>query len=136
MDAEGIETFEAGGEKYTAVFGFRAMKAVEEAFDLPFMQALAKAMPQVSAADLADRDKVLAAASRIKFSDVSKLFEASLLKHHPELTEAEIDELVDEVGLGKVTAIIGRTVAAALVQEGDAGSPENPPGAPKGRRKK
>lgn len=126
MDPEGIETFEAGGGKYTAVFGFRAMKQVETHFDLPFIQAIIKAMPTATLGDLDDQEKVHAAAANLRFTDLGILFAAALVKHHPDLTEDDIDDLIDDLGLTRATEIIGRTVGAALVQEGDAGSTGNP----------
>lgn len=131
-DPEGLVTFEAAGKKYTAVFGFRAMKAVETHYDLPFFQAIRSAMPAVDA-DETDKAKILAAAASVRFSDLGVLFGFSLLKHHPDLTETAIEDLVDEVGLERVSSIIGQALSAALVKEGDEDSDANPP---PGRRKR
>lgn len=130
MDPEGTISFDAAGTKYTAVFGFRAMKAVEAHYDKPFFQAIQDVMPQVSPEDAGDRAKVAAAAAGLRFTDVGDLFRFALLKHHPDLTGDAVDDLIDEIGLSNVSAVIGRALSAALAQdsdgEGDGGSPGNP----------
>ena len=126
-DPQGLVTFEAAGKKFTAVFGFRAMKAVETHYDLPFFRALQRAMPTLAPEDAGDPVKIAEAGASVRFTDLGKLFECALLKHHPGLTEEEIEDLIDEIGLERAGEIIGKTVAAALVKEGDGGSPENPP---------
>jgi hypothetical protein len=128
LDPEGLVTFEGGGKTYTAFFGFRAMKTIEQHYDLPFFQALQRAMPSLSAEDAGDAAKVAAAGASIRLSDVGKLFEVSLLKHHPDVTEEEVEELIDAIGFEKAGAILGQAVAAALTKEGDVSSSENPPG--------
>lgn len=130
-DPEGIVTFEAAGKKFSAVFGFKAMKAVECHFGTedepkPFFQAIAGIMPQLAPEDMGDKAKIAAASANIRFSDIGTLLQFALLKHHPDLTEAEIEDIVDEIGLGKMSEIIGNALTAALVKEGD-GSKPNPP---------
>lgn len=127
LDPEGTETFESQGKKFTAVFGFRAMKQVEKHFDLPFLQAIMRVMPAVTLDTLEDQDKLRAAASSVRFTDLGVLFGAALVKHHPGLTEDEIDELIDDIGLERVSEIIGNTVASSVTQGGDDSSPTNPP---------
>jgi len=131
-DPEGLVTFEAAGEKFTAVFGFKAMKAVEAHYDLPFFQALQEALPSLSPEDANDPAKVAAAGASIRMSAVGKLLECALMKHHPGLSEDDIDDIVDEIGIEAVGGIIGDAVSAAIVKEGDGKSPANPPR--KGRR--
>lgn len=125
-DPEGLVTFEAGGKKYTMLFGFRAMKAVEMRYDLPFFEALQRAMPSLSVEDANDPAKVAAAGASIRISDVGTLFGAALLKHHPKLTDDAIEDLIDEIGLAKAGEYLGKSVSAALVEGGD-DAPENPP---------
>lgn len=128
LDPEGVVTFEAGGETFSAFFGFRAMKAVEAHYGLPFFQALQQAMPALKPEDAGDPDKVAQAGASIRMTDVGLLFDFSLRKHHPDLTEDHVDDLVDELGFERVGSILGDAVAAALAkQEGDGGSAANPP---------
>jgi hypothetical protein len=128
---DGLVEFEAAGEKYTAVFGFKAMKAVEAHFGdgepKPFFEAIASVMPQLNPEDMGDKAKVAAASARIKLTHVGSLLRFALLKHHPDLTEDDVDELVDEIGVGGMSEIIGKALSAALVKEGDAGSSKSPP---------
>lgn len=126
-DPEGLASFDAGGVKYTAVFGFRAMKAVEAHYDKPFFHAIQQAMPQVRPEDAADPDAIMAASLNIRMTDVGVLLRCALLKHHPGLTEDEVDDLIDEIGIDKVGEIIGQAVSSSLVTGGDDGSPANPP---------
>lgn len=133
-DPEGAVTFEAAGEKYTAVFGFKAMKAVEAHYEQPFMRAIQSAMPNVRPEDAGDKAKIAEASADIRLTDVGKLFQFALLKHHPDLTESEVDDLIDEIGLERTGEIIGASLSAALVnEEGDASSPANPPKSRKSR---
>lgn len=127
LDPEGLVTFEAGGATYTAFFGLRAMKAVERAFDLPFFQALQQAMPALSPEDAGDQAKIMAAGASIRMTDIATLFECALGKHHPDLTEAAVEDLVDEIGFERAGTVLAEAVAAALVREGDGGSAPNPP---------
>lgn len=132
-DPEGLVTFEAEGAKYTAIFGFKAMKAVETYYDQPFFRAIQSVMPSLSAEDAGDKAKIAEASADLRFTDIGKLFEFALLKHHPELTETDIEELIDSLTLGKTSGVIGDALAAALVQEDDDSSKPNPP-KPRGKR--
>jgi hypothetical protein len=130
---DGLVTFEAAGEKFTAVFGFKAMKAIEAHYDKPFFKAIQSAMPDIRPEDAGDKAKLAEASANIRFSDIGALFGFALLRHHPDLTEEAIEDLIDDVGLEKASEVIGMALTAALVKEGDAGSSTNPP---KGRRAK
>lgn len=134
MDPEGLVTFEAGGKKFTAVFGFRAMKATEVHYDLPFFRAIQSAMPQVSPEHAGDKAKIAEAAADIRLGDVGRLFQFALLKHHPDMTETEVEDLIDEIGLEKASEVIGEALSASLAGEDDDSSPANPP--TRSRRKK
>lgn len=125
-DPEGLVSFEAGGAKYTAVFGFRAMKETEVHYDKPFFVAIAAAMPDIVAADMNDAEKVAAAARNIRISDIGTLFRFALVKHHSDLTEADVEDLIDEIGLDAVGGILNRALSAALVKEDDVSSDRNP----------
>ena len=130
---DGLVTFEAAGEKFTAVFGFKAMKAVEAHYDKPFFHAIQQAMPQISPEDLGDKAKIAEASANIRLTEIGALFGFALLKHHGNLTESDIEDLIDEIGLEETSMIIGNALSAALVKEGDDGSTESPP---KARRAK
>jgi hypothetical protein len=135
LDPEGVVTFEAAGEQFTAVFGFRAMKTVETHFDQPFFIALQSAMPELAAEDADDPEKIMEAGTKVRISHVGVLFEAALAKHHPGLSAEDIEDLIDEIGLEQAGEIIGKTVASALVKKGaDDKSTEGP--REKARRKR
>jgi hypothetical protein len=134
FDPEGEVEFKAAGKKFTAVFGMRAIKNTEvhfadEAGDpKPFLQVVASVMPQVAPEDIGDKAKMFAAAAKMRFSDIATLFGFALDKHHRELEEEEVENIIDELGLSKVTEILGNVITAALAdEEGDEEAPRNPP---------
>ncbi len=126
-DPEGLATFEAAGKKFTAVFGQRAIKATELYYDLPFFLAIQKVMPQLSPEDAGDKAKIAEASANIRITDIGNLFQFALLKHHRDLTEESVEDIIDDMGLAKVSGIIGDALGAALGAEDDDGSSENPP---------
>lgn len=127
MAHDGMITFDAAGKRYSAVFGFKAMKTVEAHYDLPFFQALQGAMPSLAPEDANDPAKVAAAGASIRMTDVSKLFEAALSRHHSDMTEDQVDDLIDEIGIERAGEILGQAVSAAIAKQGgDDGSPANP----------
>lgn len=117
LDPEGLVTFDAAGQRYTAFFGFRAMKAVELHYDLPFFQALQQAMPSLAPEDAEDPAKVAQAGASVRMTDIARLFEFALLKHHPEIDEAAVEDIVEAIGLQRCAAILGEAVAAALTKD-------------------
>lgn len=127
-DPEGLVTFSHGGKSYTAVFGFRAMKAIEAEYDLPFFKAVQAGLPSLSAEDAGDPVKVAEAGAGIRMTAVGSLFRASLMKHHPGVTEDDVDEMIDDIGLERAGDVIGRALAAAMAKEADGSkSTANPP---------
>ena len=128
VDPEGIVTFKSGKQDYSLFFGMRAMKAVETHYDKPFFRAIQDAMPALDAVDLADKKKVAEATANLRLSDVAKLFEFALHKHHPELAENDVEYLIDDLGLDRTTELLGQSLTAALGAEeaGDDAAP-NPP---------
>jgi hypothetical protein len=132
-DPEGIVSFKAGTKTYRLYFGMRAMKEIELHYDKPFGRAVQGVMPALSPEDLADPAKVAAASADIRVSDVAKLFEFALLKHHPDLDEAKVDDLIDDLGLEEAGALLGNALTAAMTKE--AGEPSaNPPQASRKRK--
>lgn len=126
-DPEGIVSFNAGGETYRLFFGMRAMKDIERHYDKPFMRAIQSVMPKLEAADLGDKAKIAEASADIRLGDVATLFEFGLKKHH-DLSEDDVDDLIDTIGLSKASDHLGNALAAALgTGEGDDDATENPP---------
>lgn len=128
LDPEGIVSFDAGDERYRLYFGIRAMKEIERYYDKPFMRAIQSVMPQLSAADMANKAKLAEASADIRLGNVAKLFEFGLVKHHPDIAETDADELIDMIGLSTASELLGEALAASLGSgEGDAEATENPP---------
>jgi hypothetical protein len=127
LDPEGIVGFTAGDETYRLFFGMRAMKEIERHYDKPFMLAIQSVMPQLSAEDMADKAKLLEASANVRLSDVAKLFEFGLAKHH-DLSEDGVDDLIDEIGVARASELLGEALAASLgAGEGDGEATANPP---------
>lgn len=126
-DPEGLVSFDHDGVKYTAVFNFRAMKAVETHYDKPFFLAIQTAMSAVRPEDAGDAQKVQQAALSLRLTDLGVLLRCALLKHHPALTEDAVDEIIDGIGLKKVGEMLGKVISSAIVEGDDNGSPANPP---------
>jgi hypothetical protein len=133
LDPEGVVEFKSGGKKYRLYFGMRAMKEIELHYDKPFGRAVQGVMPALSAEDLADPAKVAAASADIRVSDVAKLFEFALLKHHPTLDEDAVNDLMDDLGLEEAGSLLGDALTAAMVKEAGESS-QNPPQASRKRK--
>lgn len=133
-DPEGLVLFEAAGKKFTAVFGHKAMKTIESQYDMPFFKVVMSALPQLKPEDLSDPSKVAEASANVRLTDVSNLFTAALLKHHRDLSEDEIDDMIDDIGIQEVARIVGSALSASLSTEGDNSSKENPPRSNQKRR--
>ncbi|MES2902827.1 MAG: hypothetical protein V4696_01455 [Pseudomonadota bacterium] len=128
LDPEGIVSFMAGDEAYRLFFGMRAMKEIERHYDKAFMLAIQSVMPQLSAEDMADKAKLIEASSKVRLSDVAKLFEFGLAKHHPDLSEDDVDGLIDDIGVARASELLGDALAASLgAGEADEDAPKNPP---------
>lgn len=126
-DPEGTVSFEVGGEKYTSIFSYRAMKAVEVYYDKPFFRAIQHVMPNVALEDADDKSKMAQAAADIRFSDLGELLKFSLLKFHPDLVDDEVENIIDEMGMEAVAAVLGQALAAALSGSGKKDGAQNPP---------
>jgi hypothetical protein len=129
-DPEGFVTFQSGGKTYTAFFGFRAMKAVESHYELPFFQALQQAMPALRPEDADDPKKIAEAGATIRMTEVGRLFQFALLKHHPDVSEDDIEEMIDSLGFEEVGRILGDAVASAVSKEVGVEADANPSKSP------
>lgn len=131
-DPEGIVGFKLDGKSYELVFGNRAIKATETHFDKPFFQAIQQIMPSLEVDDISNREKVEAAATQLRFTDLSCLFEFALLKHHKDVAadEDKLDDLIDSLGWEKVTKLLGDVIASAVSMEAGEDATANPPNRP------
>lgn len=133
-DPASLVTFEADGEKFTAVIGFAAERAIEAHYDLPFFRAIQSVMPAISPEDMKDKGKIAEASADIRLTEVGRLFGFSLLKFHRDLTDDDIDDLIDDIGgIAKASEIVGKALTAAMTKGDDDSSTPNPP---RGSRRK
>lgn len=112
--ARGEVSFKALGESYTFLFGFNAICAAEDDFDQPFVEIVGEILPG-AAGDLASNpDAAKEAAKRMRFGNIRRMIRFGLVQHHPGITDLEVGEIIDEIGLPKATEILGRGLALAL----------------------
>lgn len=124
-DPEGVVEFKIGTKKYRLFFGMRARKEVERHYDKPFFRAIQDAMPQLAPEDMDDKVKVAEASANIRLTDVAKLFEFAMLKHQPDTEEWDADDMIDQLGLVRVSELIGEALSASMIEEGK--DTQNPP---------
>ncbi len=122
-DPEGVVAFSVGPKRYRLFFGMRARKEVERYYDLPFFRAIQQVMPQLAAEDMADPAKVVEASASVKLTDVAKLFEFALAKFHPDIKEAEVDDVLDLIGLSRASELLGDCLSASMMEAGDDANP-------------
>lgn len=135
LDPEGVVTFKVGDTTYGLFFGMRARKNVEAHYELPFFRALQKAMPVLGADDLADPQRAIEAGLSLSLTDLALMFGFALGKNHPAMTEDQVDDLIDTIGLDRATELLGQALAASMLGEEDAGAASaNPPRASRKRK--
>lgn len=88
--------FNVGGKDYQTYFGLAAACQVEEATDAPFLEVVQTM-----------------ASGQVRVTTLAKLFHASLAKHHPETTEGEAIELMEELGFDGVGEVMLAAVEAS-----------------------
>jgi hypothetical protein len=121
--------FEAGGSEWIARFDFNAICELEERYDRPFLELVAPFLGSVSADD--SNEARIAAASRIKFSDLRAIFHQCLLSAQPDTTAKGAGDLIGEVGLPAVMEVVTWAIMKAM-PKGDEGNAEAAPKRRKG----
>ena len=108
---KGEVPLDVGGKHYTFVLGTYALAALERKMGMPWPRIIKRAVD-----------------NEWGVNDVLIVAQCALLKHHRNMTEEQVGELIDEVGIGQINTVIGE--ALKLMQpeaiQGDAAIPENP----------
>lgn len=109
---KGEVPIELGGRKYTFVLGTYALAALERRMRMPWPRIFKRASDGEWGID-----------------DVLAVVHCGLLRHQRDITEEQVADLIDEVGLERINTIISEAIK--LTQpEGGAGAaepiPENP----------
>ena len=113
------KTFSALGRDWTARFDFNAICALEDRYDRPYLDLVA---PFMAAVDVDDEGSAIAAATRIKFSDLRAIFHQSLLAKHPEVTPFDAGDIIADMGLDGAMPIVSWAILAAMpIPKGDEG---------------
>jgi hypothetical protein len=125
---QGEIVFDAGGRRYTLFLGNAAQCAVEEHFDRGFFAVVADAMPDIDpqtamavARAMSDGGELpielaaraTAAMRGIRVSVLRELAWHGLRQHHPDLSLADVSDLIDALGQERFGDIIGRAIRAA-----------------------
>ena len=136
MSALDEKRFDALGQEWTVRFDFNAMCRIEEAFDKPFMEVIVSVLPQVGAADMEDRGKVVAAAMQMRMGDVRVLLREGLAGAHPDVTLDQAGSVIGAIGIQAALEVVAWGVSRALgTDDGETGGGDAPGGANPPRRK-
>ncbi|CAN5480752.1 hypothetical protein BH10PSE7_BH10PSE7_15500 [soil metagenome] len=97
---------EVSGRSYTLRYSLKAMAALQDHYGLASIDEVAQ--------HLSD-------ANRMGVNDIVALIWAGLRTHHPEVTQEQTLDLVDELGVAEMTSTIRDAFGAALPRVGAAG---------------
>jgi hypothetical protein len=117
--------FAALGQDWTARFDFNSICALEERYDRPFLDLVAPFMASVELNDDGEPDEAsaVAAASKIKFSDLRAIFHQSLLSHQPATSAEDAGSVIADMGLDAAMHIITWAIMVAMpAPKADAGN--------------
>lgn len=137
--------FDAGGQRWSLYLGNAAQCLIEEQYDRGFFAVLADALPSVDPAvalavaeSLASGSPVPAAIAAqaaeamkgMRMSVLRDLAWAGLQRRHAGTTQAQVSDLIDDLGHQSFGEIIGRAIRAAQGQPeaevGDKAAPGKP----------
>jgi hypothetical protein len=119
-DPEGIVRCSVGegaeAREYKLHFGFRAQKETEQKFDKPFVQAIEQLLPALQEGEEGDAARAHAEFTKVSYTDLGTLFGFALLKHHGEVGDDEIEDIIDEIGTMGAIALLMRSIQAAMMK--------------------
>ena len=107
------QTFDACGERWTLLLGNAAQCAVEEQYDRGFFGVIADALPNIDPSMLADPAAMVAAMSALRVSVLRDLAWHGLRKHHPDITLADVSDIIDDLGQAAFGTMIGAAIRSA-----------------------
>jgi hypothetical protein len=99
-----IIRFEALGRSRTFKFGFQAICRLEARFDRPFGEIIGDMLPGLDPSILDDPARLAAAAGQMRFDHLGALIQAGL--DDGTATDADVAELIDELGFDRALGII------------------------------
>lgn len=110
-----------GGRSFTLRFSVRAMAGLQDHWQLPSFKAVGARM-----ASLGDD---------LAVDDLVGILWAALRTHHPDLTQADVLDLVDEAGMDGLVEAMSAALGASLPDAGggDGAASANPPKPKTGR---
>lgn len=132
IPARGEVSFQALGERWTFFFGFNAICAAEDEFDLPFISIIGEILPGATGENVTDPGAVAQIARQMRFGNVRRMLRFGLVEHHDDMTDKVAGSIIDDLGLPAVTELLGKGLAQALADD----SEETAANPPKPRRKR
>lgn len=125
----GAVTFTALNASWTLFLGTAAQCALEEEYDKGFFAVVQDAIPSVAGpADLEDQAKMAEAARGFRIGTLRQFAFHGLRKFHPATTIADVDDIIDDIGMAEFGGVIGRAIAAAADKAGATEQPKAKPG--------
>lgn len=115
---QGEIVFDVDGKRYTLFIGNAAQCDIEEQYDKGFFAVVTDAMPVDVPAHVALNpeqypQEIMAASRRLRMSVIRDLAWHGLRKHHPDLEQNDVSDLIDQMGQGPFGELIGRAIFAS-----------------------
>jgi hypothetical protein len=108
------------------------LDGVKEVFWIQFGWS---AMAEIEAeAGATDREALAEALNKKSFGGIISVFHAGMRKHHPDLTDSEIADIMDELGFEGTQTVMVKALAKAFGVRGDKDDDESPPSAAPNRK--
>lgn len=129
---QGEVIFDVEGERYTLFLGNAAQCDLEAQYDKGYFAIVTDAMPVGVPAHVALNpeqypQEIMAASRLLRMSVIRDLAWHGLRKHHPDLDQADISDLIDRMGQGPFGEIVGRAIFASRdTGAGNVASPKKP----------
>jgi len=129
---QGEVIFDVEGERYTLFLGNAAQCDIEAQYDKGFFAIVTDAMPIGVPAHVALNpeqypDEIMAASRQLRMSVIRDLAWHGLRKHHPQLHQSDISDLIDKMGHGPFGEIVGRAIFASRdTGAGNGAAPKKP----------
>jgi len=106
--------FTALGEEWVARFDFNSVCELEDRYDKSFLAIVSPMLGGLDEQDIADPAKQVAAASKIRMSDVRAILRQSLVAKHPGITAEDVGNIIGDIGLDAAMQIVAWAVVRAL----------------------
>ena len=125
----GESRFEALDKSWVFKLGYNAVCALEEAYNLPFLELVLTRLTFLTLPAEATEGEKVRAMRLARNTDVRQLLMTGLREHHSDITLDQAGSLIDAIGFRKISEVISAGIMFALdvPEEKEAGAAkENP----------